>query len=674
MAKLTLTDVASGYASTTAVNANNALIEKEFENTLSRDGSSPNHMLANLDLNGYLLLNSGNAIQVSGFTWEGPWITAQSYQVGDIVENNGSAYMCIIAHTSGVFATDLAARKWQLFATASLPDQVSKANRFLQTNGSTVSWEVPDATEIANTPSGTIAATTVQTAINEIVSDNAGNSGSSLIGFLQSGTGAVASTVQTKLRNFVNAKDFGAVGDGVTNDTTALQNAINYAVSVGKSLFIPTGNYSCTAQLTASTTTTQFVLVGEGPANTQLIWTSGAATRGLSVTYSDTIRTPRIESIGLITEALASGTALIITGPDSISEIQIGPKVSDVRIQGGNMASHCWGTGIEFITCWYPSIDYVNINGRNEYGPTFSATAGIKLTSCQVCYFERFNIFHVTTAILEQVSGVNTHGEGFTFINFEIVGVGTGIKLAADATAPGTNIGPGHINAFNRCIDLDKQFQTTIHDLLLYKTDDLTGTPQDFIAINMNDCRGCHVHNNFIHGFKANTLVGIQLSGTTTNDLNLVHNNLFYNFTASAGSKIGLVVGANTSESYFHSNYCDSTVAIPILISGAGLTNKFHNNFPLNYQTFTSADTTPSVANTNSGAFYTANAVATTITDFDDGYSQQVITVIANDANTTIRHDGVNIYLNGAVNFVMAAGKTLTLRLFDTLWREVGRS
>jgi len=63
------------------------------------------------------------------------------------------------------------------------------------------------------------------------------------------GTGAVATTVQAKLRQTVSVKDFGAVGDGTTNDTAAIQAAIN----TGSPVFVPQGTY-VTGPLTASNT------------------------------------------------------------------------------------------------------------------------------------------------------------------------------------------------------------------------------------------------------------------------------------------------------------------------------------------------------------------------------------------------------------------------------------
>jgi hypothetical protein len=69
-------------------------------------------------------------------------------------------------------------------------------------------------------------------------------------GFTQSGTGAIQRTVENKLKDTVSVKDFGAVGDGVADDTAAIQAAITASIRV----HIPAGTYKITSTLTVNNT------------------------------------------------------------------------------------------------------------------------------------------------------------------------------------------------------------------------------------------------------------------------------------------------------------------------------------------------------------------------------------------------------------------------------------
>ena len=77
------------------------------------------------------------------------------------------------------------------------------------------------AGSVGNTPAGSISATTVQGAINEIVSDLLASSGSNSVGYLPAGTGAVASTVQTKLREIKSAADYSTFPNYTSNALSA---------------------------------------------------------------------------------------------------------------------------------------------------------------------------------------------------------------------------------------------------------------------------------------------------------------------------------------------------------------------------------------------------------------------------------------------------------------------
>lgn len=65
--------------------------------------------------------------------------------------------------------------------------------------------------------------------------------------FLAAGTGASDRTVLSKLRDIVSVKDFGAVGDGVADDTTAFNAA--WTASNPNPVFVPSGSYAVTGTI-----------------------------------------------------------------------------------------------------------------------------------------------------------------------------------------------------------------------------------------------------------------------------------------------------------------------------------------------------------------------------------------------------------------------------------------
>jgi hypothetical protein len=79
------------------------------------------------------------------------------------------------------------------------------------------------------------------------------------------GTGSVVRNLQDKLNEAVSVKDFGAVGDGVTDDTTAIQAAFTFVEAKTKgTIFFPSGTYKITSSVGSDIGgLTDLALIGE---------------------------------------------------------------------------------------------------------------------------------------------------------------------------------------------------------------------------------------------------------------------------------------------------------------------------------------------------------------------------------------------------------------------------
>jgi hypothetical protein len=151
--------------------------------------------------------------------------------------------------------------------------------------------------------------------------------------FTQSGSGAIERTVENKLKDVVSVKDFGAVGDGVTDDTVKIQAALN----TGYNVVIPNGTYIVNP------------LVGIAPVNNQRITLEQEAVLQSSATSSSgvfhavkilnvsnvifeggTVIGERVTHVGVTGE---SGMGIYVANGSGIT-------IKDVQIKD------CWGDGI----------------------------------------------------------------------------------------------------------------------------------------------------------------------------------------------------------------------------------------------------------------------------------------------------------------------------------------
>jgi hypothetical protein len=198
--------------------------------------------------------------------------------------------------------------------------------------------------------------------------------------FLQAGTGAVTRTVQSKERDIVSVKDFGAVGDGATNSSTAFQNALNATRSSNyDTIIVPAGSYSVPTAPTIGTQNPLWMLSGSvGDVSTTLPGATFSSLKGTVVTVpngasGDGWRFEVIKDSSPLNYAADTRAAMIVQQRDT-QTLAAQQTVPGAVFQFASTANGVVNSGSELSeSIWWGMLSTMTKTGDGS-GHSFTAT------------------------------------------------------------------------------------------------------------------------------------------------------------------------------------------------------------------------------------------------------------------------------------------------------------
>jgi len=261
----------------------------------------------------------------------------------------------------------------------------------------------------------------------------ASSTGSSMIGFIQAGTGAVARTAQAKMRDVVSVKDFGAVGDAVADDTAAIQAAINQAVAIRGTVFIPPANvgayYKITSPLTVSAPVS---ILGDNTFGSLLFGVGMSA--GAYILDFNCLAANNVELIHI--------SGLTIRSSDGVPNALRLKNVANVTVKEVRLYGVTTGIAIEGTRCYTHSYEQVVGYQISDATVRFAAgfTGGGQFTF-DGCTFTTSTaagaVVMPSTALADNLSFIGCNWEQCVGVGVFIAGTCTGISFVGCRTEGG---------------------------------------------------------------------------------------------------------------------------------------------------------------------------------------------------------------------------------------------
>jgi hypothetical protein len=137
-------------------------------------------------------------------------------------------------------------------------------------------------------------------------------------------TGSVATNVEARLAQTVSVKDFGATGDGTTDDFDAMLAAWNYAYPIGANLYFPSGTYVVAGErsfpfnqgsgtITSLLDCNDMTIFGDGPSTIlKTVSVGGADVLQLNGLKNFHVRDMQVQSV--VTGSASGSNGLSVTG------------------------------------------------------------------------------------------------------------------------------------------------------------------------------------------------------------------------------------------------------------------------------------------------------------------------------------------------------------------------
>lgn len=228
--------------------------------------------------------------------------------------------------------------------------------------------------------------------VGPLITQPIGGTDAALVSFTQSGTGAVARTVQDKLREVVSAADFGVVGDDATDTWASLQAAVTYASTNSKRLFIPAGSYRISQPITFGPSS--FHIFGEACINTAIKEMPGAGQIELFKLNGVNSDTCVIENLAFI-------------GPGGFT---LGGTGISISASAGIDIRHCWFLGMTVgtkKTADTADIEILHCTLEESYsGLELHGSAETVVDGC-IFYLNDFDIVLLGEHIATNISNTN---------------------------------------------------------------------------------------------------------------------------------------------------------------------------------------------------------------------------------------------------------------------------